>query len=44
MIRLEIKQHYNINRDTGKISAVSSGKISTNILQVNKYELLVKVK
>ena len=42
MIRLEIKQHYNINRDT--ISAISSGKISTNILQVNKYELLVKVK
>ena len=36
---------YNINREAAKIFSLLSGKISKlNILQTNKYYLLIKVK
>ena len=37
------KLHYDINGEAAKISALSSGKlINMNILQVKKYNLLIK--
>ena len=37
------KLQYDINREVGKISALSSGKVDKlNILQVKKYYVLIK--
>ena len=42
---IDEKLQYDINRIFGKISALSSRKINnTNIVQVNKYYLLIKNK